>query len=126
MTSGQTTHMLEIGPASGCPTTPSPWLKLWSILLLLAAIGAMVGHFLRPDFAGIFLYALALLVCLLTAGFDAATGRIPNPITYTAGLLGLALNIIPDLITRLGGFNLTPLLGTVGIGQSPDACASRA
>ena len=59
-----------------------------------------------------------MLVCLLTAGFDAATSRIPNPITYTAMILGLLLNGIPSLATLFHGPDLWRWFGAAGIAQS--------
>lgn len=96
-----------------------PWSWVWAGMVVLAIASAIIGQLLRPDLAaGLLLPVLTLLVCILAASFDAATSRIPNPITYPAILIGLALNILPTLLIRLGGRDLTSWLGAVGIGQA--------
>ncbi len=95
-----TSPLSQSAPAS--PPCFATWLWLWCVVLLLSSCAAIASPFFP---------ALALIVCLLCAGFDAATARIPNQITYTAILLGLTLNGILPLFPRIS-------LGAVGPLQS--------
>lgn len=107
----------ELPPQASHSDLRWPWV--WAVMLVLAIASALIGQQLRHGSAvGLLLPVLTLLVCLLAASFDAATSRIPNPITYTAILIGLALNTLPTLLTRVGGPDLTTWLGDVGIGQA--------
>jgi len=47
---------------------------------------------------GFFLPVLATATCLLAALFDAWTARIPNPLTYTAIILGLTLSTLAFIL----------------------------
>lgn len=82
---------------SAAPGRPLPWIWIWAGVLVLSVCGAAVGP-IPPS--------LAVAVCLLAAGFDAATSRIPNQITYVAILLGLAMNGASELAPRLGAAGL--------------------
>ena len=90
-----------------------PWVATWvGVLSLSATISAalVVGaHGTR----GFFLPVLAAAVCVLAALFDARTGRIPNPLTYTAILLGLGLNALMPLLqtARQGSGDLARAAG---------------
>src|SRR4051794_13286276 len=69
------------------------WPQVWAAVFCFAAIAATTAAIARgPHREGIFLPALCLGVMALAAGFDPATSRIPNPITYPAILIGLAVN----------------------------------
>jgi prepilin peptidase CpaA len=113
-------------PVTNSPTEvePSPpaadvnWAWLWAAIVLLALSGAVIGTWLRGTGGGIVLPTFALLVCMLAAFFDAATGRIPNPITYPAILSGLLLISLPPLMGRFGAGDLAPWLGSVGAAQA--------
>ena len=70
-----------------------PWAEAWAGVLTLsaaAATAAPVAGGGRGD--GVFVPAVCLGVAALAAAFDAATGRIPNAVTYTAVLVGLVVN----------------------------------
>jgi Flp pilus assembly protein protease CpaA len=91
----------------GC--APVSWPVLWTVLLALAALGATAALVLigpapvpaagSPSHAGYFLLVLTVLIATLAAWFDAATTRIPNPLTYTALALGLILNLVQSIAT---------------------------
>ena len=105
--------------ASDVGTPDLRWPAVWAGLVVVAIASAFIGPLFRHSSAsGVFIPVLTLLVCLLAASFDAATSRIPNPITYTAILMGLALNSIPTLLTAAHGPDFGPWLGAVGIGQA--------
>lgn len=80
------------------------WPTVWVALLALAAVTAtlaLVGIKSAPaGFAadtpnhGYFVLSCTTLICVLAAWFDAATTRIPNPLTYTAVVLGLVLSLL--------------------------------
>ena len=77
------------------PRHHTPWPQAWAAVFCFAAVAATAAAIARgPQREGIFLPALCLGVMALAAGFDAATSRIPNPITYPAILIGLAANIL--------------------------------
>jgi len=97
------------------------WHYIWAAIGLLAVLTAGLCGMLRPG-AGVLLPVLALLVCLLAAGFDAATSRIPNALTYTAILIGLVLNAL----SAVGGSAVAGWLGSPGFSQAAlgfGACA---
>jgi prepilin peptidase CpaA len=71
--------------------TQIPWLSTWILLLSLSATFASLYTISRGGKAGIFVPALAIGVCILAALFDARSARIPNPLTYIATLVGLAV-----------------------------------
>lgn len=102
-------------PASREGSTPSsilPWPHLWFLLLSLAALTATAALFLlKSPTQGYFLLLVTTLVCTIAAWFDAATGRIPNPLTYTAILLGLAFSL---LATLLASTHFVPLAHWLG------------
>ncbi len=107
----------DLAPGPGTPALR--WPSVWAGLIVVAIASALIAQSLRHGSgAGLLLPVLTLLVCLLAASFDAATSRIPNPITYTAILVGLALNSIPTLLTAVRGPDIGPWLGTVGVGQA--------
>jgi len=92
---------------------------VWLGLIVIALMASVLILFLRPArAAGLFIPMLAMLVCLLAAGFDTATARIPNAITYAAILFGLAMNALASLEAALGGRDVSHLLGTVGMVQA--------
>lgn len=89
-----------------------PWLVVWAVLLAISLAAACV-----VTVAGrqpLLLSTLCITICLLAAGFDAATGRIPNHLTYTAILLGLLLNCAAVLFTRLDLPRAAELLSAAG------------
>ncbi|MGN6367686.1 MAG: prepilin peptidase [Phycisphaerae bacterium] len=87
------------------PTIPAeksiPWTPTW---ILLASLSALISSILVIGFhspRGFFIPILAICVCTLAALFDAWTMRIPNPLTYTAILLGISLNLLSSTLAHL-------------------------
>ena len=82
------------------PAVPArfPWVATW---VVLGSLGALISTALVLEAGGMrgfYLPVVAGLVCLLAGLFDGTTGRIPNPLTYTAILLGLLLNGVTPLL----------------------------
>jgi Flp pilus assembly protein protease CpaA len=103
-------------PAGGARTN---WPILWATVVLLAATATLLAQFLQETPAGgLLIPVFTLLVCLVASVFDAATSRIPNPLTYPAILVGLALGALPPVIARAGGPDLSHWLGSPGPSQS--------
>jgi prepilin signal peptidase PulO-like enzyme (type II secretory pathway) len=102
--------LVTSGPAEAVEVRPSPvvaripWAAFWAALLALAATISLAVPLLFPHVSpvGLFPLTLIFLLCLLAAWFDAATGRIPNPLTYTAILVGLAINFLPVIFRAVG------------------------
>jgi prepilin signal peptidase PulO-like enzyme (type II secretory pathway) len=95
------------------------WLPTWIILLSLSALVASIlaitaGH----RTTGYFTSTLCTAICILAALFDAWTARIPNPLTYTAILLGLAINAAASLSAHFGATTAVTWLGAPGSQQS--------
>jgi len=67
---------------------------------------------------GLFLPVLCLVVLTVAAGFDAATGRIPNPLTYVAILAGLTLNCVALTLTQVAPRFAASWLGAAGPTQA--------
>jgi prepilin peptidase CpaA len=84
----------------------------------LAALANAGMVFVSHGARGYFLAALACAVCILAALFDGFTGRIPNPLTYTAALVGLGLNGITPLLLRLHAQSASTWLGAPGVKES--------
>lgn len=88
----------------------------WVLLLSCAAVLAaawQVGSGQREH--GYFLLSLCFVVCFAATWVDIATRRIPNVLTYTAILLGLALNgLLPLLLERLDQRAALVWLGSSG------------
>lgn len=101
---------------------PLPWLirwpETWVAVISLSALIATVAAVARPGSAGLFLPLLCLGATILAAVFDAATGRIPNPVTYTAILLGVALNGLAPLVLHAAPRIAAGWLGAAGVSQS--------
>lgn len=111
---------LDRGCAQALPAENSiriPWIWVWMILLALAGAGSAIAAALRDQRDGLFIPALTLGFLLLAAGYDAATGRIPNPLTYTAILIGLAINAAAWGLDRFGNAPID-WVGAVGPTQS--------
>ncbi|HVS72975.1 MAG TPA: A24 family peptidase [Phycisphaerae bacterium] len=79
---------------------PATWLTTWTLLLCAAALLALLQTRASHGLAGNFVGMLTLLICALAALFDAWTARIPNRLTYTAILAGLALNALAGASTH--------------------------
>jgi prepilin signal peptidase PulO-like enzyme (type II secretory pathway) len=94
------------------------WPALWILLLSLSAILASAMVFAAHGARGFFVPLLAGLVCLVAAAFDGCTGRIPNPLTYTAALAGLALNAAMPALAALHQNTAVTFLGGPGLQQS--------
>jgi prepilin peptidase CpaA len=98
---------------------PTPWLEVWVGVLVLAAIVATAAlvatHGIK---AGLFVRVLCLGTLVLAAGFDAATGRIPNPLTYNAVLLGLSVNCLGLLLKLAAPRMAEHWLGAAGPTQA--------
>jgi hypothetical protein len=79
-------------------TTIVPWLAAWIGIASFAAL-LNAGLILATGGThGYLLPLLAVLMCVVAACFDGYCGRIPNPLTYTGVLVGLAINLlIPPL-----------------------------
>jgi prepilin peptidase CpaA len=91
------------------------WLEVWIILVALAAIGAAGAQFARHGTGqGMFLPALAFTICALAAAFDTAIAKIPNPLTYSAILLGLGLNGVAAGASYAGFESVARWLGSAG------------
>lgn len=104
-------------PVSPASLRPVSWIGVWAVLALLAIVGTALASVALHSTDVSLLEILALLVCLLAAGFDASTGRIPNPITYTAILAGLSINTLASAAQAL---NHAPpqWLGVAGVGPA--------
>ena len=97
-----------------------PWGATWVLLLSISAvISSMMVMGLHAE-RGFFVPVLSIGICILAALFDAWTTRIPNPLTYTAILLGLAINGAASAMGHATGtfVTLNHLLGAAGISQS--------
>lgn len=90
-----------LAPLSQPPARIIPWATTWILLLSLSAIVAAVFLFALHDNRAFFIPILSTAVCILAALFDAWTTRIPNPLTYTAILLGLALSALAAALAAL-------------------------
>lgn len=116
------------GPAMDVATSPHeanvgrrspPWAHVWAALVALAALAATAILFGRGGRGpGMFVPALCLGAVLLAAGFDGATGRVPNAITYVAILLGLAINSLAVPGELLSPHLADHWLGAVGPSQA--------
>ena len=109
-----------------------PWVATWVLLVSLAAVGNAILIYFSGGRSGYLLLFLAANLTLLAALFDGWTQRIPNPLTYTAILLGLALNACAwgadsfhvssvtiwlgsaGFLSSLGGFLVCAILGLMG------------
>ena len=88
-------------------------------MVVMSAIIATASILIRGgQGAGVFLIALCTGAVLVAAGFDAATGRIPNPITYTAILLGLSVNSLGMVLRRVAPGVAAHWLGVAGPTQA--------
>ncbi|MEX2214793.1 MAG: A24 family peptidase [Phycisphaeraceae bacterium] len=110
--------------ASASPPVPawqwsSDWTTLWVLTLsLAAAIGSAAQLATAETQHGFFLAAVLIAVCFVAAWYDAATGRVPNMLTYPAFLLGLAVNLIAALLTAAGVTIFARWAGSVDMGAS--------
>jgi prepilin peptidase CpaA len=95
-----------------------PWTATWTGLLSLSAILNALLVFENHGARGFFVPVLAVVICALAALFDACTTRIPNPLTYLAVLLGIAVNAVGSLLVAAHGDTATRWLGAPGITQS--------
>jgi len=103
---------VTLAPATEMGAHHLPWLAVWALLVVLAAVGAEAASLLwGPLREPIFLPVLTFLLCLLAAWHDAAVQRVPNALTYTGILIGLAFNVLGS---RLG-------LGVLGATDTVDA-----
>src|SRR4051794_23156813 len=91
-------------PSPAAMTRPNanvPWPAVWGAVVALSAVAATVGLVARHGSGGgLFVPTLCLGIVLLAAGFDAATARVPNPLTYTAILAGLFLSCLGAVLAR--------------------------
>lgn len=105
-------------PTESLPADRTPWVEAWAGVLCLSAVAATAALLMGRS-GGWFLPAVCLGVGLLAAGFDAATGRVPNPITYTAVLIGLLGNGLAMILPAFGGARVAEhWLGAAGLAQS--------
>lgn len=111
--------LTEASAAEWSASRSTPWLEVWVGVGVLAAVVATTALLTtRGAGAGLFVRALCLGMLVVAAGYDAATGRIPNPITYTAVLLGLSMNSL-GLLLKLSAPRIADhWLGAVGPTQS--------
>jgi prepilin peptidase CpaA len=100
--------------AEGFARPTLPWLHVWAILLALAATGTVTSTVASSGkAAGLFIPLLTFVVCLLAAWYDSATERIPNPLTYTAILLGVGINCVATIPALAGTGHWLGTAGTV-------------
>ena len=98
---------------------PVAWLPVWALVIGLSAVFATIGLLSAGGRGrGLFIELLCFLTLLLAAGFDSATGHIPNPITYTGILLGLSLNCVSLLFSRAAPALADHWYGAAGPTQS--------
>jgi prepilin peptidase CpaA len=95
-----------------------PWGATWIFLLSLSAIVSSILLMTLRTTRGFFVPVLAAGICILAALFDAWTKRIPNALTYTAALLGLAINLASSGLMMMHADVAARCLGAPGIGQS--------
>jgi prepilin signal peptidase PulO-like enzyme (type II secretory pathway) len=98
-----------------------PWGATWVLLVSLSAVISSILVMGLHTSRGFFVAVLTAGVCILAALFDAWTMRIPNPLTYTAILLGIALNLLSSGLVRFGSLHADTVvrwLGAPGISQS--------
>ncbi len=95
-----------------------PWLATWVLLLSLSAITASALVVGLHGQHGFFVPVLATAVCLLAALFDAWTKRIPNALTYTAIVAGLAINLLSTGLASMNAATATRWLAAPGAQQS--------
>jgi prepilin signal peptidase PulO-like enzyme (type II secretory pathway) len=95
-----------------------PWAAIWVVLMCLAAVANSGLVYASGGKRGFFVASLAMGVCVLAALFDAFTLRIPNNLTYTAALLGLALNGLSAVLGLLHADTAVTWLGAAGIKES--------
>jgi prepilin peptidase CpaA len=122
MTPTQPSALAQTGAPAQPDAEPAlhsvPWSEAWAVVVCLSAIAATVGAVAKPGGAGLFVPALCLGIAILAAGFDAATNRIPNPITYPAVLFGLAINCLSIALHRAAPQMADHWLGAAGPTQS--------
>jgi prepilin peptidase CpaA len=95
-----------------------PWTATWVVLMCVAALGNSGLVYVNEGKHGFFIASLAGVVCVLAALFDAFTLRIPNNLTYTAAMLGLALNGLSPVLGLLHADTAVTWLGAAGIQES--------
>jgi prepilin signal peptidase PulO-like enzyme (type II secretory pathway) len=95
-----------------------PWPATWIMLLSLAAIVNALLVVANHAARGFFVPVLAAAICLLAALFDACTTRIPNALTYTAILLGIAVNAAGSLLLLNHADTATRWLAAPTLSQS--------
>jgi prepilin peptidase CpaA len=95
-----------------------PWTATWVGLMCAAALANGGLVYANGGRRGFFIASLATAVCVLAALFDAFTLRIPNCLTYTAALLGLALNGLSPVLGLLHADTAVTWLGAAGIKES--------
>ena len=88
------------------------------VLLCVAALANSGLVYASGGKHGFFVASLAVAACVLAALFDAFTLRIPNNLTYTAALLGLALNGLAPVLRLLHAETAVTWLGAAGIKES--------
>lgn|GEM_PF-1206629 len=92
--------------AAAPTTTPTlkvitlQWSATWLALASLAAVITLCLNLAKPAAGVGYAYALATMVCLIAALTDAATGVIPNKLTYPAMIAGLVLAIVTGIFLR--------------------------
>jgi prepilin signal peptidase PulO-like enzyme (type II secretory pathway) len=112
-------EVAKAGEKESSPSQPIPWASVWAFVVGMSAVIATIGMFIGGGHGrGLFISLLCFSTLLLSAGFDSATGHIPNPITYTAILLGLSLNALSPLLSRAAPGLEAHWVGAVGPAQS--------
>lgn len=97
---------------------PVGWVGAWILLASASAVAASGLVFAAGGTRGFFVPLLAAAVCLVAAFWDVLTGRIPNALTYTAMLAGLALNGAAPVLIWLGQGTAVTWLGGPGMRES--------
>jgi prepilin peptidase CpaA len=93
---------------------PATWIMLLSLSAVVNALLVVGNHAAR----GCFVPVLAMSICILAALFDACTTRIPNALTYTAILLGVAVNAVGSLLILSHADTATRWLAAPALSQS--------
>jgi hypothetical protein len=95
-----------------------PWAATWVMLMCVGALANSGLVYASGGRRGFFVASLAAAVCVLAALWDAFALRIPNQLTYTAALLGLALNGLSAVLGLLHADTAVTWLGAAGIRES--------
>lgn len=110
---------VRASPASDFGITAGTWRTLWVLMICASAVVASAVQIAldRAD-DGLFAIVLAVAVCGVAAWFDAGTMRVPNPLTYTAILIGLGLSAVVQSCDAAGWTIVNRWIGAPGAVES--------